>query len=77
MPRAKQRSRWVRRIFAASAIVLAPVLSAETPRWIFLTVMGLAGLAAGSIWGLIPGYLKARFNVNEIISTLMMETRNC
>jgi len=26
----------------------------------------------GAFWGLIPGYLKARFNVNEIISTLMM-----
>jgi simple sugar transport system permease protein len=58
--------------FGASAIVLAPVLSAETPRWIFLTVMGLAGLTAGAIWGFIPGYLKAKFNVNEIISTLMM-----
>jgi simple sugar transport system permease protein len=58
--------------FGASAIVLAPVLSADTPRWLFLTVMALAGMAAGAIWGFIPGYLKAKFNVNEIISTLMM-----
>jgi simple sugar transport system permease protein len=58
--------------FGASAIVLTPILPAETPRWIFIPVMMLAGMAAGAIWGFIPGYLKAKFNVNEIISTLML-----
>ncbi len=58
--------------FGASAIVLAPVLPAETPRWIFIPVMMLAGMAAGALWGFIPGYLKAKFNVNEIISSLML-----
>ena len=58
--------------FGASAIVLIPVLPAETPRWIFIPVMMLAGMAAGAVWGFIPGYLKAKFNVNEIISTLML-----
>jgi len=58
--------------FGASAIVLAPVLPASTSRWIFIPVMILAGMAAGAAWGFVPGYLKAKFNVNEIISTLMM-----
>jgi ABC-type uncharacterized transport system permease subunit len=58
--------------FGASAIILAPVLPAGTSRWIFIPVMILAGMAAGAAWGFIPGYLKAAFNVNEIISTLMM-----
>ncbi|MBI5946306.1 MAG: ABC transporter permease [Chloroflexi bacterium] len=58
--------------FGASAIVLAPVLPAETPRIIFIPVMIIAGMAAGAVWGFIPGYLKAKFNVNEIISTLML-----
>jgi len=58
--------------FGASAIVLAPVLPAETSRWVFIPVMMLAGMASGAIWGFIPGYLKAKFNVNEIISTLML-----
>jgi simple sugar transport system permease protein len=58
--------------FGASAIVLFPVLPAETPRWIFIPVMVLAGMAAGAIWGFIPGYLKAKFKVNEIISSLML-----
>ena len=58
--------------WGASAIVLAPVLPPETSRWLFIPVMALAGLAAGAVWGFIPGYLKAKFNVNEIISTLML-----
>ena len=58
--------------WGASAIVLAPVLAAETSRWVFIPVMAIAGMAMGAAWGFIPGYLKAKFNVNEIISTLMM-----
>ena len=58
--------------WGASAIVLWPVLPPETTRWVFIPVMMLAGMAAGAAWGWIPGFLKARFNVNEIISTLML-----
>lgn len=32
----------------------------------------LAGMVGGAIWGGIPGLLKAHFNVNEILSTVMM-----
>jgi len=58
--------------FGASAVVLVPLLPAETPAWIFLPAMMLAGILMGALWGFIPGYLKAKFNVNEIISTLML-----
>ena len=58
--------------FGASAIVLIPVLPETAPRWLFIPLMMAAGMAFGALWGFIPGYLKARFGVNEIISTLMM-----
>src|SRR5512146_1658357 len=58
--------------WGASAVVLWPLLPPETSPWIFIPAMILAGMAAGAAWGFIPGYLKAKFNVNEIISTLMM-----
>jgi simple sugar transport system permease protein len=58
--------------WGASAIVLAPVLAAESSRWLFIPVMAIAGMVMGAAWGYIPGYLKAKFNVNEIISTLML-----
>ena len=31
-----------------------------------------AGILAGGIWGMIPGYLKARFGVHEVISVIML-----
>lgn len=58
--------------WGASAVVLAPLLPAETSRWLFIPAMALAGLGMGAAWGFIPGYLKAKFNVNEIISSLML-----
>jgi simple sugar transport system permease protein len=58
--------------FGASAVVLIPILPAETSPWIFIPVMMLAGMLSGALWGMIPGYLKARFKVNEIISSLML-----
>jgi len=58
--------------FGASAVVLIPLLPPETPRYIRIAVMILAGFVAGAVWGFVPGYLKAKLNVNEIITTLMM-----
>lgn len=58
--------------FGASAVVLTPLLPPDSSPWLMIPAMMLAGMVAGAIWGFIPGYLKARFNVNEIISTLMM-----
>ena len=58
--------------WGASAVVLAPLLPAETSRWVFIPAMALAGFGMGGAWGFIPGYLKAKFNVNEIISSLML-----
>ncbi|MBN2054245.1 ABC transporter permease [bacterium] len=37
-----------------------------------LTIMALAAFAAGAAWAFIPGILKARFRVNEIITSLML-----
>jgi simple sugar transport system permease protein len=58
--------------FAASAIVLTPVLPPETPAWLMLLVMMIAGFIGGALWGFIPGFLKAKLNVNEVITTLML-----
>jgi general nucleoside transport system permease protein len=58
--------------FAASLVVLVPMVSPETPKFIVITLMVIMGMLGGAIWGFFPGYLKARFQVNEIITTLML-----
>ena len=42
------------------------------PGWFVITLAMLAGFVGGAIWGGIPGFLKAYFRVNEILSTVMM-----
>lgn len=42
------------------------------PGWLMITLAMLLGALAGAVWGGIPGVLKAYFNVNEILSTVMM-----
>ncbi|HPH97232.1 MAG TPA: ABC transporter permease [Anaerolineaceae bacterium] len=58
--------------WGASLIVLLPVLPEDSPSWLFYLVMALSGMFFGALWGFVPGFLKAKFQVNEIITTLMM-----
>jgi len=48
------------------------LLPKTTPRELMLAAMGVAGLLAGLVYGGIPGFLKARLNINEIVTTLML-----
>ncbi len=48
------------------------VLPPATNRWLMLGAMAIAGSLAGMAYGAIPGFLKARLNINEIITTLML-----
>lgn len=47
-------------------------IALELPKLIHLPVAILAGALAGALWGFIPGILKARFQVHEVIVTIMM-----
>ncbi len=58
--------------WAASAVVLIPLLPATASPFLFIPVMMIAGMLGGAAWGFIPGFLKARFKVNEVITTLML-----
>jgi simple sugar transport system permease protein len=42
------------------------------PGWLLLPLTLIAGFMAGAVWGFVPGILKARLAVNEILSTVMM-----
>lgn len=44
----------------------------DLPGWLMILLAMLIGTMGGAVWGGIPGVLKAYFNVNEILSTVMM-----
>jgi simple sugar transport system permease protein len=44
----------------------------DWPGWMVIVTALVVGFLGGAIWGGIPGLLKAYFNVNEILSTVML-----
>lgn len=44
----------------------------DLPMIVHLPLAILAGAVAGGLWGFIPGFLKARLQVHEVIVTIMM-----
>lgn len=58
--------------FGASLVVLVPLVPASSPKVVVIGAMVIMAMLGGAIWGFIPGYLKGRFQVNEIITTLML-----
>jgi simple sugar transport system permease protein len=42
------------------------------PAIIHLPLAILGGAVGGGFWGMIPGYLKARFGAHEVVNTIMM-----
>lgn len=58
--------------FFASTVVLIPILGEDAPRFLVISLMLVLGMLGGALYGLIPGFLKARFQINEIITTLML-----
>lgn len=59
-------------VIGAILATLLGLTFTEWSGWVVIPLSMLAGFLGGAIWGGIPGYLKARFNVNEILSTVMM-----
>jgi simple sugar transport system permease protein len=57
---------------AAMVSGLGPALVGVTPRWVTLVILFLVAGAAGAAWTLLPAFLKAKYDTNEIITTLMM-----
>ena len=58
--------------FFASLVVLVPLVPPDCPKIVVLTFMAFMGILGGALYGMIPGLLKAYYNVNEIITTLML-----
>ncbi len=58
----------------ALGVTLAVLLLKDTglPAWIFIPLLLAVSILFGALAGAIPGFLKSRYNVNEIIVTVML-----
>ena len=59
-------------IIGAIAATWVGLTLTDWPGWVIIPLAMLVGFLGGAVWGGIPGFLKAYFNVNEILSTVMM-----
>ena len=51
---------------------IAVGLTLDLPKVILVPIVILAGVIGGALWGIVPGLLKAKFNVHEVVSSIMM-----
>ena len=56
----------------AFAATWVPLTFPELPAVIMLPAMVALGLVAGALWALVPAFLRIKWKVNEIITTLML-----
>ncbi|KAB3530201.1 ABC transporter permease [Alkaliphilus serpentinus] len=54
--------------FCATAVAL----SVNAPKPLLLLLSVSAAALGGALWGSVPGFLKAKFNVHEVVSSIMM-----
>ncbi len=58
-------------IVGAMAATVTSII-VKLPALIHLPLVILSAIVAGGLWGLIPGFLKAKFRVHEVVVTIMM-----
>ena len=59
-------------LMMGSLAAVAVGLWVQAPPIIHVILVLIAAMVAGGIWGAIPGFLKARFNVHEVVVTIML-----
>ena len=59
-------------LFGGCCALIFSLTFPNLPRVIMLAGVVITSLAAGGLWGAIPGAMKVKFNVNEVVTTIMM-----
>ncbi len=62
-------------LFAGAMAVTFVVLTfpnLSLPAYLYIPLLLIVAMFGGALWGSIPGYLKSKFDVNEIIITVML-----
>ena len=59
-------------LMAGSIAATAVALWVQAPPVIHVVLVLLAAMTAGGLWGAVPGFLKARLNIHEVVVSIMM-----
>ena len=55
----------------ATLIIALGIPAGALPGWLIWLLAFLGGIAAGALWGAIPGLAKALLNINEVLACIM------
>ena len=44
----------------------------DIPKPLMIPLIILVSMVAGGVWGAVPGFMKVKFNVSEVVTTIMM-----
>ncbi|MBR1455583.1 MAG: ABC transporter permease [Oscillospiraceae bacterium] len=58
-------------VVGSMAAAVVGILGGALPKPLLIPLCFLAAMAAGAIWGIIVGFLKTRWGINEVLSMIM------
>ena len=59
-------------LFGATCATGLALAFPDWPKWLIMPLMFLMGFIGGALWGIIPALFKARWRVDEVITSLML-----
>ena len=58
-------------VVGSMAAACVGILCANVPKPLLIPMCFLAAMAAGAVWGIIVGFLKTKWGINEVLSMIM------
>ena len=58
-------------VVGSMAAAVVGILGGNLPKPLLIPLCFLAAMAAGAIWGIIVGFLKTKWGINEVLSMIM------
>ena len=58
-------------VVGSMAAAVVGILGANLPKPLLIPLCFLASMAAGALWGIIVGFLKTKWGINEVLSMIM------
>ena len=57
-------------VVGSMAAAVVGILAGGLPKPVLIPLCFIAAMAAGAVWGIIVGFLKTKWGINEVLSTM-------